>query len=75
VKRTIINNHYHGSEGYRSGGLNLMDVVALNALTSHNNSPTYVNTQPVGAAPAYVASQPAAVVAPDYQDGPAVLYQ
>lgn len=78
VKRTtVVNNHYHGDGGHgtSSGGLSLMDVVAINALTSHNHSPTYVNAQPVVAAPAYMGAQPAAVVAPDYQDGPAVIYQ
>lgn len=73
TKRTVINNHYHGDAGHSGGGggLSLMDVVALNALTSHNNSPTYVTTQPVAAGPAY--AQP--VAAADYQDGPAVIYQ
>jgi hypothetical protein len=61
IKRTtVVNNHYHGDGGHSSGGgLSLMDVVAINALTSHNNSPTYVTTQPVVAGPAY--SQPVVV--------------
>lgn len=72
IKRTVINNHYHGSEGGSGGGgFSVGDALVLHALTSHNNSPTYVNTQPVVAGPAYSQQ----VVAPDYQDGPAVLYQ
>jgi hypothetical protein len=74
---TVVNNHYHGDDGHGSGGsgFGLGDALMFHALTSHNNSPTYVNAQPVVAAPGYVSTQPAAVVAPDYQDGPAVLYQ
>jgi hypothetical protein len=54
-----------------------MDVVAINALTNHNSSPTYVTTQPVVAGGAYAQPMVAApAVAVDaYQDGPAVIYQ
>jgi hypothetical protein len=73
VKRTVITNHYHGDGGHSSsGGFGLGDALMFHALTSHNNSPTYINTQPVVAGGAY--SQP--IVANDgYQDGPAMIYQ
>lgn len=71
IKRTTV-NHYHNDGGHASsgGGFGLGDALMFHALTSHNNSPTYVNTQPV-AAPSYAPIQPAA----EYQDGPAVIYQ
>jgi len=56
IKRTVINNNYYGDGGHGSsedGGLSVVNVVAINAHTSYNNSSTYVNTQPIAAAPVY----------------------
>ena len=72
IKNTTVNNHYHGDGGHSGGGgMSLMDYAVISSLTSHNNSPTYVNTQP-----AVVAAQPAPVMvsASDY-DAPAMIYQ
>jgi hypothetical protein len=69
----VVNNHYHGDGGHSGGGgISAGDLLMYHALTSHNNSPTYVNTQPVAAGPAY--AQPV-VASEAYQDGPAVIYQ
>jgi hypothetical protein len=70
TKRTVINNHYHGDGGHSGGGgLSMTDYLVLQSLTNHNNSPTYVNAQPVA------AGAPTMVVGNGDYEAPAVVYQ
>jgi hypothetical protein len=70
VKKTTINNHYHGDGGHSGGGgLSMTDYLVLHSLTNH--SPTYVSAQP-----AVIAAQPVMANAPmGSYDAPAVMYQ